>query len=80
METTPDAAASQHAPNKHETTNTFNCSRKKALCQEARPIQDPIIFDLVVNHISLFRFQTRDITLTLNIIVSEDNQGSTYRI
>jgi hypothetical protein len=34
----------------------------------------------VVNHISLFRFQTRDITLTLNILVSEDNQGSTYRI
>ena len=42
-------------------------------------MQDPIIFDLMVNHISLFRFQTRDIPLTLNILVSEDNQGSTYR-
>ncbi len=43
-------------------------------------MQDPIIFDLMVNHISLFRFQTRDIPLTLNILVSEDNQRSTFRI
>ena len=42
-------------------------------------MQDPIIFDFMVNHISLFRVQTRDIPLTLNILVSEDNQGSTFR-